>query len=1208
MDLLGEDEIRRFLTERIATRCRLPLTGVDPDRPLEEFGLSSRDAVAVAGELETLLGRELGPTLVWEYPTVNRLARGLAASAADPSSAVADPAAQAVRRAAPDEPVAVIGVGCRLPGGIHGPGEFWRLLMAGGDAVGQVPEGRWEAFDDGSPHTAEALAGTTRHGGFLGDVAGFDADFFGIVPGEAETMDPQQRLLLETAWEALEHAGVAPRSLRGSRTGAFVGISGNEYAYLTTADVTGVDAWTATGAAFSIAANRLSYVLDLRGPSLAVDTACSSSLVATDLAVRSLRSGESDLALAAGVNLLLSPVVTIAFDRGGGTAPDGRCKAFDASADGMVRAEGCGVVVLKRLADARRDGDRVLAVVRATAVNQDGRSNGLVAPNPEAQEELLRTAYAGLEPPDYIEAHGTGTFLGDPIEARAIDAALPPGHRVLLGSAKSNLGHLEAAAGITGLIKTVLALHHGVIPPSVHFREPNPHIPWERLEVVTAPTPWPGERPRAGVSSFGFGGTNAHVVLDAAVPQAPAEPSGDGAETSRRETGRRETGRRERDGARVFLLTDVSAERVRAHAGVLAAWAGGRDRPAPDGPAPDGTVPDGTALEDVAHTLARRAGRGRVGAAVVARDAGELVAGLRAVHEGRAETGLAVAGGAGPVWVFSGYGSQWAGMGARLYAEEPVFAAAIDELDPLLLAEAEIPLREIVAGGARGRGRGHGPAGDLRAAGGARPALDGPRRTARGGDRALDGRGRGGRGRGRDRPARRGPGDLPPGPAARHPGRRRGHGRAGGGRRRGPGRPARRRARLAAAVRRHRGPRPGRGVRRGGPGAGPALAAADRRGRRALAAGQAVAAEAARGARRDRGRQARAPVLLDRVRRPPGGPHLRARLLGRRGAPPGPADGRPPGRRRGRVRRLHRDQPAPGAGRPAPRHPPARHGRHPLPAPRPRRGVRGPARRRRGGPAVRGPGRAGRGRRRAAVPVAARAPLGLRRPALRAPARRPPPARRARREPRRARVEHDRRRPLGRPLAAGPRGLAAARPAGAAARRGGRARPGRGRRGVRRGGAHRRRPGRAAAAARHGHHHPDLVRRDRDRRQERRGDLGPVRHRDRRRRLAPVRSGPGPGGAGGPAGRARPGEPGGDPGRDRAPGRGRHPHRGADPADPRRGGAGPARGQARGARVDRGCADRRSRCRIVACRGCRSRFSREWTRSALGSRPAVRGW
>ncbi|GAA2872862.1 hypothetical protein GCM10010517_33310 [Streptosporangium fragile] len=698
MDLFGEDEIRRFLTGRIAARCRVPLADVDPDRPLEEFGLSSRDAVAVAGELEVLLGRELGPTLVWEYPTINRLARGLAAHA--------EPAPDEARPARPDEPIAVIGVGCRLPGSVHGPEDFWRLLMAGEDAVGQVPEGRWEAFDDGSPRTAEALAGTTRHGGFLDDVAGFDADFFGIAPGEAETMDPQQRLLLETAWEALEHAGVAPRSLRGSRTGAFVGISGNEYAYLTTADTSRVDAWTATGAAFSIAANRLSYLLDLRGPSLSVDTACSSSLVATHLAVGSLRSGESDLALAAGVNLLLSPVVTMAFDRGGGTAADGRCKAFDASADGMVRAEGCGVVVLKRLSDARRDGDRILAVLRATAVNQDGRSNGLVAPNPEAQEELLRAVYAGLGSPGYIEAHGTGTFLGDPIEARAVAAALCEGRTepLLLGSAKSNLGHLEAAAGITGLIKTVLALHHGVIPPSIHFHRPNPHIPWDSLKVVTVPTPWPDEHPLAGVSSFGFGGTNAHAVLE----RAPLAPPPSPAPTA----------------ARIFLLTDVSAERVRAHAGALADWAASEvsdttvsdttvsgsevsGRAAPGRAASDpgpAVVRGGVPLGDVAYTLARRAGRGRAGAAFVAADRAELVTGLRAVRDGRGVTGMAQAGGRGPVWVFSGYGSQWAGMGARLYAEEPAFARVIDKLDPMFAEEAGIALREIVAGGVEARG------------------------------------------------------------------------------------------------------------------------------------------------------------------------------------------------------------------------------------------------------------------------------------------------------------------------------------------------------------------------------------------------------------------------------------------------------------------------------------------------------------------------
>ncbi|MFI6325648.1 SDR family NAD(P)-dependent oxidoreductase [Nonomuraea sp. NPDC050556] len=632
MDEVSEGGIRRFLVDRIASRCHLRVEQVDPDRPLEEFGLSSRDAVATAGELAELLGRELDPTLVWEYPTVNRLAAALTR----PPEVTKDPGKPG------EELVAVVGLGCRLPGA-HGPEAFWRLLMDGRDAVTEVPEGRWELFDDGSARTAEVLARTTRHGGFLDDVAGFDAEFFGIAPGEAATMDPQQRILLETAWEALEHGGLAPRSLRGSRTGVFVGISGNEYAYLTTADATRVDAWTATGAASSIAANRLSYLLDLRGPSLAVDTACSSSLVATHLAVRSLRTGESDLALAAGVNLLLSPVVTMAFDQGGGTAPDGRCKAFDASADGMVRAEGCGVVVLKRLADAVRDGDRVLAVVRATGVNQDGRSNGLVAPNPEAQEALLREVYGGLDRgPDYIEAHGTGTFLGDPIEARAIVAALGPD--VLIGSVKSNLGHLEAAAGVTGLIKATLALHHGMIPPSIHFRERNPHV---KLEVVTEPTLWPRRDARAGVSSFGFGGTNAHVALDAFTPQPFTTQDG--------------------TAKRVFVLTDTTAERVRSFATKLAGW-----------------VPE-TEFGDVAHTLARRAGRGRVGAAVVASDVAELSTKLLSltpepVHQGA------------PVWVFSGYGAQWPGMGQTLYAQEPAFRAALDELAPLLRAEAGIEL------------------------------------------------------------------------------------------------------------------------------------------------------------------------------------------------------------------------------------------------------------------------------------------------------------------------------------------------------------------------------------------------------------------------------------------------------------------------------------------------------------------------------------
>ncbi|MFF0775791.1 beta-ketoacyl synthase N-terminal-like domain-containing protein [Nonomuraea wenchangensis] len=638
MDVPDESEIRTFLIERLGGQ-------VDPGRPLEEHGLSSREAVAVAGELSELLGRELSPTIVWEHPTIDRLARALSAPQESPEVG-----------GTAGEPVAVIGVGCRFPGA-HGPEAYWKLLVDGRDAVGEVPEGRWEAFDDGSARTREALAGVTRHGGFLADVAGFDAEFFGISPGEAAAMDPQQRLLLETAWEALEHAGHAPRTLSGSRTGVYAGLSGTEYAHLTGADLAAVDAWTATGAALSIAANRVSYLLDLRGPSLAVDTACSSSLVATHLAVTGLRAGECDLALAAGVNLLLSPLITVAFDRGGGTAADGRCKAFDAAADGMVRAEGCGVVVLKRLADAVRDGDRVLAVIRESAVGQDGRSNGLVAPNPEAQESLLRQVYARLgRGPDYIEAHGTGTLLGDPIEARAIAAAVPT--PVLLGSVKTNLGHLEAAAGVAGLIKAVLALHHGVIPPSLHFREPNPHIPWERLRVVTEPTPWPrgegGDPPRAGVSAFGFGGTNAHVALDA----FPAPHLGTPAARAKH----------------VFLLTDATPRRVERHARVLASW-----QPAAD-------------LADVAHTLARRAGRGRVAAAVVAGDAGELAAKLREVRPAGPVTTAE-----GPVWVFSGYSPHRPSL--ELYAAEPAYRRTLDLLAPMLRDEAGIDVHDPGAAG-----------------------------------------------------------------------------------------------------------------------------------------------------------------------------------------------------------------------------------------------------------------------------------------------------------------------------------------------------------------------------------------------------------------------------------------------------------------------------------------------------------------------------
>ncbi|MGW4063034.1 SDR family NAD(P)-dependent oxidoreductase [Amycolatopsis sp. NPDC004747] len=659
---------------------------VDVDRPLHETGLSSRDATILAAELGEFAGRPLAPTLVWQYPTIAALADHLSTS--DAGAACVSPLEEG-------EPIAVIGLGCRLPGGIESPSAFWRFLDAGGDGIGDVPEGRWETF---AP--AEDLAGVPSRGGFLDDVAGFDAGFFGISPREAEAMDPQQRILLEVAWAALEHAGIPPATLRGTRTGVFVGLSATEYGSLTMTDVAGVDGWAGTGAAASIAANRLSYLLDLRGPSLTLDTACSSSLVAVHQAVQSLRRGESETALAAGVNVLLSPGITAGFHRAGVLAADGRCKPFDAGADGIARGEGCGVVVLKPLRAAR--GDRVLAVIRGSAVNSDGRSNGLTAPNPDAQAALLRDAYAtaGVEPSsvDYVEAHGTGTPLGDPLEAGALAAVLgagrPADRPLLLGSVKSNLGHLEGAAGITGLVKVVLAMTHRRLPPSLHFREPNPHIDFTGLRVVASGTDWPrySGTARAGVSAFGFGGTNAHVVLEewpaAAFPPRP----GDG-------------------GPQVFALSARSAEVLRARAGELADWL------------EEGTAP----LDAVAATLAHRREHLSVRGVVVGETRDEVVEALRdlagkrpevalvALNETAARSASVEGGGGGTegapkaakatlgrlgevgvVFVFSGYGSQWAGMGRRLLRSEPAFRTEIDALDPLFRAEAGFSLREAL--------------------------------------------------------------------------------------------------------------------------------------------------------------------------------------------------------------------------------------------------------------------------------------------------------------------------------------------------------------------------------------------------------------------------------------------------------------------------------------------------------------------------------
>nr|WP_269455615.1 type I polyketide synthase [Micromonospora narathiwatensis] len=541
----GRAEVERRLVETLAARLKVSPRAVDPTRPIATYGLQSVDLVGLVGELEGWLGRELSSTLIWEYPTIDALAAFLSepASGATPASdgpatttagdaAVRPGAAATTAGGAGDagtagqpEPVAIIGIGCRFPGGVDGPESFWRLLTEGRDAIREVPADRWDVEELHTDDPAVPGRTTTRWGGFLDRIDKFDPHFFGISAHEAARMDPQQRLLAEVTWEALEDAGVVAEDLAGSATGVFVGIATNDYGQLTFQDLDRVDAYTGTGNAFSIAANRLSYLFDLRGPSIAVDTACSSSLVAVHQAVASLARGDCTLAVAGGVNVVLSPALAINFSKAGAMAGDGRCKTFDARADGYVRAEGAGVVVLKPLSRAVSDHDPIYGVILGGAVNQDGRTNGLMAPNPHAQEAVLRSAYerAGVPPErvGYVEAHGTGTLLGDPIEAKALAAVAcvdrDPRQPLLVGSVKSNLGHLEAAAGIAGLIKTALVLRHREIPPSLHYEQPNPHIPFARLALRVADRrqPWPApDAPAvAGVSSFGFGGTNAHLVL-----------------------------------------------------------------------------------------------------------------------------------------------------------------------------------------------------------------------------------------------------------------------------------------------------------------------------------------------------------------------------------------------------------------------------------------------------------------------------------------------------------------------------------------------------------------------------------------------------------------------------------------------------------------------------------------------------------------------
>jgi acyl transferase domain-containing protein/acyl carrier protein len=590
--------------------------------------------------------------------------------------------------AARTEPLAIVGMGCRFPGGANDPDAYWRLLRDGVDAIGAVPADRWDsdALFDPNPDAPGKVA--TRWGGFLEGIDQFDPRFFGISPREASSMDPQQRLLLEVGWEALENSGYAPDQLAETPTGVFVGIcNGDYYQMLMDSPTTDVDAYAATGSAHSVASGRLSYLLGLRGPSLSVDTACSSSLVAVHLAAQSLRAGECRMALAGGVNAILSPRTTIALSRARMMAADGRCKAFDAAADGFVRSEGAGFVVLKRVSDARADGDRILALLRGSATNQDGRSNGLTAPNGPSQVAVIRQALAdaGVKPADvgYVETHGTGTSLGDPIEAQALGAALgvdrPADRPLIIGSAKTNLGHLESAAGIAGLIKTVLSLQRAQIPRLLHFQQPSRQIPWASLplEVPTRLMAWPDRsRPRiAGVSSFGFSGTNAHVVLEEA-PRVNETASEAAAPT------------------RHLVTLSAASERslvdlARDYAHHLA------EQPE-------------TPLADVAYTT--HVGRAQLGhrLSVVASDTAAASTALTGWLAGDDIAGIATGtldatSRPGVAFLFPGQGAQYPGMGRLLYETQPAFRAALDECAAVLEPLLDRPLFAVIWPASHGR-------------------------------------------------------------------------------------------------------------------------------------------------------------------------------------------------------------------------------------------------------------------------------------------------------------------------------------------------------------------------------------------------------------------------------------------------------------------------------------------------------------------------